>query len=417
MINKICKIKSTRIIVLIMFYTFISIFFNSCFANENLNTHENLTLYCNNNLLMDYETGNVLYEKNGYSKVYPASTTKVLTAILALENLDLNENVTVSKKAINSVPIGSSVMEIKEGEIYSVENLLYGLLLPSGNDAAIVLAEAISGNSDDFANLMNTKAKEIGCLNTHFVNPHGFYDPNHYSTAYDMALILQYAMKYDKFREISETLEWELPQTNKSDKTRILKNTNRLLDKDYSVYYKYAIGGKTGYTIESRGTYIGYAKKDDKLVIVANFDGSQNINGKNARFLDSITLSNYAFDNFDKEQILSKDSFKYMIINENEHKKYEISLKEDVSLLTKSNVVKKIIPNFSITPTSDNKLNINLELNIKDNISNIHKNYETNIISRKDFKSYKEITVYFKYIILSVLILIFFILLKKQYRH
>ena len=240
---------------------------------------------------MDAETGNVLFEKNGYSKIYPASTTKVLTAILVLENLPLDEKVVASQRAINSVPIGSSVMGIKQGEIFSVENLLYGLILPSGNDAAIVLAEAVSGNVDDFVVLMNSKANEIGCLNTHFSNPHGFYDESHYSTPYDMALILKYAMKYDEFRKIAQTKSWELPITNKTDTTRILKNNNRLLDEDYSIFYPYALGGKTGYTIESRGTYIGYAKKDDKLLIVGNFDGSQNINGKNARFLDSIRFS------------------------------------------------------------------------------------------------------------------------------
>ena len=320
--------RNKRNILKIFFIlSFIFIYFFTCDIINAATEDENLpTLYCNDNILMDAETGNVLFEKNGYSKIYPASTTKVLTAILVLENLPLDEKVVASQRAINSVPIGSSVMGIKQGEIFSVENLLYGLILPSGNDAAIVLAEAVSGNVDDFVVLMNSKANEIGCLNTHFSNPHGFYDESHYSTPYDMALILKYAMKYDEFRKIAQTKSWELPITNKTDTTRILKNNNRLLDEDYSIFYPYALGGKTGYTIESRGTYIGYAKKDDKLLIVGNFDGSQNINGKNARFLDAISLCDYGFLNYDKEKIVSKDLFNFVFKDENNNTESKISL-------------------------------------------------------------------------------------------
>ena len=403
--------KNKKNILKIFFIlSFIFIYFFTCSITNAATKDENLPmLYCNNNILMDAETGNVLFEKNGYSKIYPASTTKVLTAILVLENLSLEEKVVASQKAINSVPIGSSVMGIKQGEIFSVENLLYGLILPSGNDAAIVLAEAVSGNVDNFVTLMNSKASEIGCLNTHFSNPHGFYDEYHYSTPYDMALILKYAMKYDEFRKIAQTKSWELPITNKTDTTRILKNNNRLLDKNYSIFYPYALGGKTGYTIESRGTYIGYAKKDDKLLIVGNFDGSQNINGKNARFLDAISLCDYGFLNYDKEKIVSKDLFNFIFIDENNNTRSKISLKNDIYSLTKKNNYITIIPSLDIS----NVDNIKISLKIHGNNIDIQNNYETKSSISTYISIHNIFKIYFPYLALFILMIILYILVRK----
>ena len=123
--------KAIKLVLTFLIFLFLILSSNICFADTNKNKNDNLTLYCNSNLLMDSESGNVLFEKNGYTKIYPASTTKVLTTILVLDNLSLDENIVASKKAINSIPIGSSIMGIKAEEVYSVENLLYGLLLPS----------------------------------------------------------------------------------------------------------------------------------------------------------------------------------------------------------------------------------------------------------------------------------------------
>ena len=358
---------------------------------------------------MDAESGNVLYEKNGYAKIYPASTTKVLTAILVLENLPLDEKIVATKNAINSVPLESSVMGIKKEEIFSVENLLYGLLLSSGNDAAIVLAESVSGNVNDFVTLMNTKAKEIGCLNTHFSNPHGFYDDNHYSTPYDMALILKYAMKFDEFKKIVESKSFELPSTNKTSNTRTIKNTNKLIDENSNTFYKYALGGKTGYTIESRGTYIGYSKNGDKILIVGNFDGSQNINGKNARFLDAISLCDYGFFNFDKEKIITKDTFNFSFIDKNTNTKSSISLKDDIYSLTRKNNYITITPTLNLSDTN----NIKINLKIKGNNLDINNTYDS-ICSSSNYFSLKNIlSENFSYIILSILIIILYILIKK----
>lgn len=403
--NKLFKL--TLSILLFLFFILSS---NICFANTE--TNENLTLYCNSTLLMDAESGNVLFEKNGYSKIYPASTTKILTAILALDNLSLHEKVIVSQKVVDLIPSDSSVMGVKSGEIFSVENLLYGLLLPSGNDAALVLAEAVSGNIDDFVTLMNKKAKEIGCLNTHFTNPHGYFDENHYTTAYDMALILKYAMNYDEFRKISEAKTWELPVSNKTDHVRILKNTNRLLDENHSSFYQYALGGKTGYTIESRGTYIGYAKMNEKLIITACFDGSQNINGQNGRFLDAITLSNFCFDNFNKEKIVSKDTFKFIITDENTCQKYQVSLKDDIYSLTKNNDYITLTPTLDMT-SNDNNLTSKIHLKVNGNNILIENVYVAQITNLSTYISYNNILRFIPYILFILLFIILILLIWK----
>lgn len=395
---------------MILIFSLIFIYFYTCnIAYADTIPENNPRLYCNNNILMDAESGNILYEKNGYAKIYPASTTKVLTAILVLENLPLDEKIVASKNAINSVPLESSVMGIKKEEIFSVENLLYGLLLSSGNDAAIVLAESVSGNVNDFVTLMNTKAKEIGCLNTHFSNPHGFYDDNHYSTPYDMALILKYAMKFDEFKKIVESKSFELPSTNKTPNTRTIKNTNKLIDENSNTFYKYALGGKTGYTIESRGTYIGYSKNGDKILIVGNFDGSQNINGKNARFLDAISLCDYGFFNFNKEKIVTKDTFNFSFIDKNTNTKSSISLKDDIYSLTRKNNYITITPTLNLSDTN----NIKINLKIKGNNLDINNTYDSICSSSKYFSLKNILSENFSYIILSILIIILYILIKK----
>lgn len=408
MIKFIYKRNYFKFVFNLIFFLFFIIFSNKCFASSSSKIPN---LYCSDNVLMDAESGNVLFEKNGYQKVYPASTTKVLTSILVLENLNLDDTVVASKAAINSIPVGSSVMGIEEGEVYTVKNLLYGLLLPSGNDAAIVLAEAVSGNVKDFVNLMNKKAKEIGCLNTHFANPHGFYDPNHYTTAYDMSLILRYALKFDTFREICQTKTIDLPPTNKRNTTKTLNNTNRLIDESYSVFYEYALGGKTGYTIESRGTYIGYAKKDEKLIIVANFDGSQNINGQNARFLDAITLYDYGFNNFNKNKIIDKNDYKYTITDKNTNKKYTIAPEEDCYALTSTNNNIISTPQLNINFANDT---LDGTITFKISGKSINANISKDIIITSSGTYLNLFSSYIQYVILILLVLILFILIKKR---
>ena len=272
-------------------------------------------VYCNSAVVIDSQTGAILYNKNGDKKVYPASTTKIMTAILAIENLDLNTPITASRNAIYSTPAGSSSIYLQVGEVMSVKNLLYGLLVKSGNEVGNVLGEAVSGSIDEFVDLMNKKAKELGCTNTHFSNPHGFHEDDHYTTANDMAKIMQYCIKNETFRQIVETQSIVLDATNKTATKRYLTNTNKMFDEDYpDMYYEYIVGGKTGFTDEARGTFVGYCSKDNKSIIVSVFDGSQDIyDGNEARFVDTKNLSEYIFDDFVKNDIENKDNLKFEI--------------------------------------------------------------------------------------------------------
>src|SRR5699024_6096710 len=169
---------------------------------------DNLTTNSDSIILIDAKTGNILYTKKDYEKKYPASTTKLKTSIITLENCKLTDVVTVSHNAIFSVPVGYSHASLQEGEQLTVEQLLNVLLIPSANDAAFALAEHIAGSVDEFSTMMNNKAKELGCLNTHFVNPNGIHNNDHYSTAYDLALIGQYAMKFDDIMHIAKISQY-----------------------------------------------------------------------------------------------------------------------------------------------------------------------------------------------------------------
>ncbi len=209
-------------------------------------------------LLMDSASGKILYERNAREKRFPASTTKIMTAILALENRKLTDTATVSENAVSTIPYSYTIANLQIGEVLTYEQLLLVLMLPSANDAATVIAEDIGGSVEGFASMMNQKAREIGCENTNFVNANGIHHENHYTTAYDLALIGQYAMKNEPFRKIVSSVKYSLPTTEKYDKEdRIFTNNNRLINSSSSNYYQYATGIKTGNTDPARKLYCG----------------------------------------------------------------------------------------------------------------------------------------------------------------
>ena len=191
-----------------------------------------------------------------------------LTAILAIEHCNLDETATASEFAINSIPSGYSTANIQIGETLSVKDLLYALMLQSANESAVILAEHVSGSQEAFADLMNKKAKEIGCENSHFVNPNGIHNNDHYTTAHDLALISNYAMKNSTFRDIVKTTSFTLPATSAyPSATRTYINTNNLLIYDNrnrpdNYYYEYATGIKTGYTTEAKNCLVSSATKN-----------------------------------------------------------------------------------------------------------------------------------------------------------
>ena len=266
-----------------------------------INNEANLDIQSPVALLMESETGTILYEKNAYEKKYPASTTKMITAILTLENCDLNDTAIVSKEALLSVPSDYTNANLQVGEELTIRDLLYAFLIPSANDCGFVLAEHISGSIENFAEMMNLKATEIGCKNTHFTNPSGIQDENHYSTAYDLALIGRYAMQNDVFREIVSTSSYNLPATNKYDSTdRRFVNTNFLIrESQKNYYYEYATGIKTGFTDDAGDCVVASAKKDGiEYIAVVLQSGYDTTTWLKEKFIDCVTLFDYAFENY-----------------------------------------------------------------------------------------------------------------------
>lgn len=256
-------------------------------------------------ILMDLKTGKILYEKNINKKMYPASLTKVMTAIITLEQCKLDEIATVSYNAVMSITPGYVTANLQVGEELTIEQLLYVLIVGSSNDAAIVLAEHISGSVENFSILMNEKAKELGCTSTNFVNPNGAHDENHYSTAYDLALMAKYAMQNEMFRKLVSTISYKLPVTNKYDKEdRLFTTTNSLIMENNTYFYKYATGIKTGFTTPAKNCLIASANKDNLELLTVILGSDQNSQGLSNRYLDTINLFEYGYNNYILKEII-----------------------------------------------------------------------------------------------------------------
>jgi|SRR5690625_2751935 len=227
------------------------------FANDGQAFGE---ISANNGVLLDLKTGEVLYEKQAHKQQSVASLTKVMTAIIAIESNSFSEQAIVSRRAIYT---GGSSIYLEQGEKMTIEDLTYGLMLRSGNDAAVAIAEHIGGSVEGFVYLMNEKAKWLGMTNTHFANPHGLESENHYSTAYDLAILMRYAMDNEIFRHISSTKKYLSDQ-----RSYYWMNKNKLL----THLYKYCTGGKTGFTKKAGRTLITTAKKDNIELIAVTLN-------------------------------------------------------------------------------------------------------------------------------------------------
>ena len=252
-------------------------------------------------ILIDNKTNKVLYDKNSNERMFPASTTKILTAILVLENCDLNETVTASYDAIMSIPEGYVTANIDGEEQLTVEQLLELLLVHSANDAANVLAEYVGGSIESFVSMMNTKVNELELTNTHFTNAYGLQDEEHYTTAYDLSIIMQYCLENDDFRRIAGSASCSIPATNKSD-VRSYVSTNQLIVPDNPNYYSYVTVGKTGFTTEAGECLVSCAYRNDLELICVVLGGTV-IDGVSTRFSESKTLYEYGFNNFSLKNI------------------------------------------------------------------------------------------------------------------
>lgn len=267
-------------------------------------------VYAESAIVMEASTGTILYAKSIDEQHYPASITKVMTVLLALENLDMDEEVTFSHYAVYSVEVGSSSIWRNEGEVLTVEECLYAILLESANDCANAIAEQVAGSVEAFADMMNERAAELGCTNTHFVNPHGLPDDNHYTSAHDMALITQEAIKHERFRQISGSSRYILRATNKNDEQLPMSNHHYMLSANKTSKYldDTVFAGKTGYTTVALNTLVTCATRNgmDLIVVTMKTQGS----GEKGvpLFSDTANLLNFATENFHKVNIAENET-------------------------------------------------------------------------------------------------------------
>ena len=274
-------------------------------------------LTCRNAILLDATYDEILYDKGARDKVYPASITKVMTALLVLEAVDagqltLDTPITATAEALE-VPEGSSTAKIQVGDTYTVEQYLYCLLLPSGNEVAQILAIAVDGSVDAFVDRMNQRAEELGCEGTHFANPHGFHDPDHYTTAYDITRFMKAAMEYDLFQTILTSPNYTLPANGVSEE-RIIRNTNALTSNWTYTQYLYGpgTGGKTGTTDEAGNCLVETAQEGD-MSLISVILGAEEVklpDGKTdaRQFSETIKLLEWGFDNFHRVTLSPEDT-------------------------------------------------------------------------------------------------------------
>lgn len=291
-----------RIIIFILMFGIINVSSINVRATENGETwpkgpsHKSIS--AESAIVMELNTGTVLYQKNIHDKHYPASITKIMTTLLCLENSSLTDTVEFSYNAVNSIEYGSSHIGIMAGEKMSMEDSLYGIMLMSANEVCNGVAEHVAGDIDSFVDMMNSRAKELGCKDTHFANTNGLFLKNHYTTAYDMALIAKAAMHNDTFRKITGTKTYTIKSSTKHDKIELYNKHNMLNPRLYPYGYDYCIGGKTGYTDIARYTLVTFAKKGDMDLVCVIMKTENPPWIEPNEYTDTTKLLNYAFDNY-----------------------------------------------------------------------------------------------------------------------
>lgn len=390
-------------------------------VNANTDIPEVLSPSC---ILIDATNGKVIYEKNSQTQMYPASTTKIMTAILTIENCNLNDIATVSKTAISSkyVPEGYTNAKLQHGENFTIAQLLDAMLIPSANDAANVLAEHISGSIDEFSNLMNLKASELGCTKTHFVNPSGLHNSSHVSTAYDLSLIAKYAMQNETFRNIVCKTSCYLPPTDiYPNDDRKFDTTNELLkdekNSDFNYFYEYANGIKTGYTEYANNCIVAGAKKDNTQLICVVLGADDDFYYESKRAVDCRNLFNYAFSNYNEKTFLSEDT----ILKQIEFDTINISNQSEKKILDivpeKSLVLKTTTDPKDITPIQTINDDLSLPIikgsivgKIEYDIDNNH--YSINLIANDTILNSSFMNYLFDFLIIFFLVFILLYILK-----
>ncbi len=345
------KIKNIK--KLITLFCLISLFLSSISFVFAQTTEPNLT--AKGVILLDTKTGRVLYSKNETEKMYPASTTKILTAILTLEHCNLTDVVTITHDVSATIPYGYTIVELKIGEQFTIEQLLQMLLVHSANDVASLLAEHVGGSVEGFANMMNQKIQELGLSNTHFTNPSGIHDDNHYTTAKDLAAIMEYCIKNKEFVRLASMPSCSIPATSKHI-ARTYESTDRLVvPSDSKNYYPYLVCGKTGYTDPAGECLVSCSNKDN-LELLCVVLGGETIENNPTRYSETKALYEYGYNNFSIRTIVNKDDFVEQVRVKNG------ALNTRDLTLVANNPVTTLLAN------SENRDNIETTVNLNDNI-------------------------------------------------
>ncbi len=259
-------------------------------------------IYSESGIVMDVDSGAILYAKNIDDRHYPASITKIMTALVALQNYDMTEIVEFTWDDIGFLEYGDAHIGIKPEEQVGMEDCMYGMLLASANEVSHAIGAHMEGGYEEFLRVMNEVSEGLGCQNSHWMNTHGLHDPEHYTSCRDMAIISSEVFQYDKFREITGTYQHTIPVTNITDETRTFQQNHKMLREWDDRYYEYCVGGKTGYTDQALTTLVTFATKtnadgvDVNLVAVV----MRTHGGGNNAYVDTEEMLNYAFDNFSK---------------------------------------------------------------------------------------------------------------------
>ncbi len=402
-----------------------------------------LELYAEGCVLLNADNKKVLYNKNGNERLYPASVTKIVTALLVLEKCNFNDMVNVSYYAVNSVPATYTTIDLVPGESLSVKDLIHVLMIASANDAAFVLAEYIANNGNNylldssaetkskfdesiktFADMMNSKAKEIGCMNTNFVNPNGIHNENHYSTAYDMALIGCYAYTNADLMSIVGKMSYSLPNTETyTGDIRTCKSTNALLYKNGNYYFPYANGLKTGYTDPAGYCIVASCKKDDLNLIAVILNSkvssyTQTEENKNTtREADCIRLFNYGFNCYEYKNLISAGSVATTvnIINgQKDSKSLDLIVKDELSALVLKDEMIDITPKITMSkflaPISKGEIIGKITYSYDD------KTYSSDLIASHDVSSSSYANLIIALLVVFLVLLVLVIIISKKKR-
>lgn len=311
-------------------------------------------------LLYEANSKKIIFEKNAIRQIYPASTTKLMTALLAVENCSLNDKVTVTKSALDQVPTYSSIAGLKVGEEMTMEDMLKCLLVPSGNDAANVIAEHVAGSVEAFVEMMNARSAELGCQNSHYINPSGFHHENHYTTAVDLLIVTIEALKYPIISEICGSPQVTVPANNIIEEERIFNNTNFLISRHKTSEYIYtnATGLKTGSTTPAGQCLVATAEKGD-MSLISILMGAQSVDSpsgtKLMQFIETKRMFEWGFNNFSRKNIISESDILAEV-------KVELAMDKDYVVLHPNKSVSELMHRFD--DTGDAEINCVVEESI-----------------------------------------------------